>query len=147
MTLIGTACIVGIDGTVAWGSITTAQNKLTSTSVQRAHPQADITDGNQNIVARAYAGPQDTFDIEYIPISSAGSPSKSDAGANTTLPTPGAVVTIASTLITALNGTWNYDGKGSIEQATNGPTKVKLTLVRLGTADSNGNPTSYTVVS
>jgi hypothetical protein len=147
MTLIGTACIVGIDGTVAWGSITTAMNKLQSSSLSRSHPQVDITDGNQNIVARAYAGPQDTFDIEYIPISAAGTPTKSDAGANSTLPTPGATVTIASTLITALNGTWNYDGKGSIEQSTNGPTKVKLTLVRLGAADGSGNPTSYAVVS
>lgn len=147
MTLIGTACIVGIDGTVAYGSITTAMNKLTASGARRTYPKADVTDGLGNVIARGYAGPQDSYDIEYIPIDASGSPSKSGAGTNAVLPTPGAVVTIASTLIASLNGTWNFDGEASIDQSTNGPTKIKITIVRLGTIDGSNNPTSYTTVS
>lgn len=147
MTLIGSACIVGIDGTVTYGSVTTSMTKVTSLGLNRQHPTADVTDGLGNIIARGYAGPQDSIDIEFIPISAAGTPTKADAGANTVLPSPGATVTIAATSITALNGAWNFDGKGSIEQSTNGATKLKLTIVRLGAADGSGNPTSYSVVS
>lgn len=148
LLIIGQATYMGITGTVVTSNLASAtKSKLTGNSIKRSTPKAEAKDGAGNVFAKGFAGPVDTLTLKFIPVSNATPSTTADAAANVILPALGSVVTLANTGVAAIDGTWQYEGEGSIDTDPNGPVVITLELMRNGTVDGSGNPTALTSVS
>ncbi len=125
-TIIGTAAIYGLDGTLAWSGVATTDNEAQSASLQDSCDKAELKDGTGATIGKRYYNRRHTLTVEVVPLSKA----------KATLPALGALVTLAGFGIggaSLYDGNWNYDGEGSIEPGQGEvPLKLKMTLVRYG---------------
>ena len=138
MRISGKACYIGINGTMLTAELSTAQNVVSNLSFSRTTPSVEVTDGNNNIMAKAYANPQDTIEIEAIIVDSAVPGTVAGAQANLKLPLAGATVTLSGTgAAMFIDGDWTFDGKGGISPSKGDAWKIKLTLIRTGPPTSN----------
>lgn len=138
MRISGKACYIGINGTLVTTELSSAKNVLSNLSYSRTTPKVEVTDGNNNIIAKGYANPQDKIEIEAIIVDSATPGTVAGAQANFLLPLAGATVTLAATgAATYIDGDWTFDGEGGITPSKSDAWKIKLTLVRTGPPTSN----------
>ena len=137
MRIIGKATFVGINGLVQTAELATTKTKVSDLKYSRKTPKVEVTDGNNNVISKAYADPQDAITVEAILVDDAGSPTQSGAQANAKLPLAGAVVTLSSTGTTYFDGDWNYDGEGSIVPSKGDAWKITLPLIRFGPPTNN----------
>ena len=118
-TIVGNATVYGVDGTVAYGTVTVGDNFMQSVNLT---DEADTTEArNQKGNVFGYNlynfRRTATFEIIFIDSDEAG------AAEEVVLPEPGATITIAqdaesgNTLPSILAGTWNYIGGGSISMS------------------------------
>lgn len=145
MTQYGIALILGVNGNAT--IVGTARN-LTSASMRRTTGKAEQADGDGNIVAVGFRRPIDTIDIEFNPVCTVASGATVPiTAANTPIPAPGALITLAGMDLAALNGTWNFDGEASATPSSSAALTIRLTLRRANTVDNNGNPTSHAAIA
>jgi len=138
MKISGKACYIGINGLMLTAELSTAQNVIANMSFSRTTPSVEVLDGNNNVMAKAYANPQDTIEIEAIIVDSAVPGTVAGAQANLKLPVAGSTVTLSGTGASLfIDGDWTYDGKGGISPSKGDAWKVKLTLIRTGPPTSN----------
>ena len=115
MRISGRACYIGINGSMLTAELSTSQNVISNMSFSRTTPSVEVTDGNNNILAKAYSNPQDTIEIEAIVVDSAIPGTVAAAQANLLLPLAGSTVTLSGTGAPKhIDGDWTYDGKGGI---------------------------------
>lgn len=117
-TIAGTVFVRNADGTVAYTGVLAASSKLQSVSLSDEFDVIDVVDGSSNAIIGS-DGSKRVFrtTIEAIFVAATTALAK----AVTKLPeTPLAVVTIASSGVSFLDGSWNYMGgqyQGSVGNA------------------------------
>jgi len=109
--LAGKVALHGIDGTVAFGALTAAKNKMQSHQLQDQFTKSQLQQGDGDIIGKAGTARERRVTLEVIIIDDTTPSSLVTAKANTVLPTEMfSLITIASSGITALDGDWNYEG-------------------------------------
>lgn len=146
MRLIGKATFVGINGVVQTAELATTKTKVSDLKYSRKTPKVEVTDGNNNILSKAYADPQDAITVEAILLDDSGTPTQSGAQANGKLPLAGAVVTLSATGSTYFDGDWNYDGDGTVVPSRSDAWKLSLPLIRVG-PPTNNIPSALAVIA
>ena len=115
-TIVGNATVYGVDGTVAYGTISIGENYLQSVNLTDEMDTAEARDQRGNVFGYNLYNHRRTATFEIIFYAA----SEAAAAAEMLLPSPGAVITIAqdaedgSTLPADIAGTWNYTGGGTI---------------------------------
>lgn len=138
MRISGKACYIGINGTMVTAELAAAKTVVSNFSYSRTTPKVEVTDGNNNILSKGYANPQDKIEIEAIVVDSATPGTVAGAQANLLMPLAGSTVTLAGTgASTYIDGDWTFDGEGGITPSKSDAWKIKLTLVRTGPPTSN----------
>ena len=137
MRIIGKATFVGINGKVQTAELANTKTKVSDLKYSRKTPKVEISDGNNNVLSKAYADPQDSIAVEAILLDDSGVPTQTGAQANAKLPLAGAVVTLTDTGSDYFNGDWNYDGDGSIVASKSDAWKLTLPLIRFGPPTNN----------
>jgi hypothetical protein len=118
--------------------LSAAKTVVSNFSYSRTTPKVEVTDGNNNVLAKGYANPQDKIEIEAIVVDSATPGTVAGAQANLLLPVAGSTVTLAATgASTYIDGDWTFDGEGGITPSKSDAWKIKLTLVRTGPPTGN----------
>ena len=107
----GKVALHGIDGTVAFGALTAAKNKMQSHQLQDQFDKSELKDGAGDIIGKVGTSRQRRVTLEVIVIDESAPSTLAAAKTNTILPADMfTLITIASSGITALDGDWNYEG-------------------------------------
>lgn len=137
---IGSVTLTGADGTVALGSISGSTSRLQAVNFTDEFKKVDWTDGDGQIKGKNYYGRENTLSLDVIFYGS----TKATAASNTLLLNlMGAVATIASTAVPAIDGTWNFEG-GTYTGSVGTAHKYTINLWRGG---SDTAPASMAVAS
>lgn len=135
----GKVAIHGIDGTVAYGSLTSAKNKVQSHQLQDQFQKTNLMDGSGDIIGKAGYSRERTVTIETIIIDESSPSALATAKTNTALPADMfTAVTIANSGITFLDGSWNYEG-GTYDGRVGEYHKLTLTLTQVDVGGTLGH--------
>ena len=140
-TIVGNATVYGVDGTVAYGTVTIGENYMQSINLTDEVDTAEARDQRGNVFGYNLYNHRRTaaFDIIFYAASEAG------AASEFVLPSPGAIVTIAqdtedgATLPAEIAGAWNYIGGGTISGSNTDLMRMSLPCSRY--ADPAGTTT------
>ena len=141
-TIVGNATVYGVDGTVAYGTVTIGENYMQSINLTDEMDTAEARDQRGNVFGYNLYNHRRTaaFDIIFYAASEAG------AASEFVLPSPGAIVTIAqdtedgATLPAEIAGAWNYIGGGTISGSNTDLMRMSLPCSRY--ADPAGTTTA-----
>jgi len=107
----GKVALHGIDGTVAFGALTAAKNKMQSHQLQDQFTKSQLQQGDGDIIGKAGTARERRVTLEVIVIDESTPSTLAAAKTNTILPADMfTLITVASSGITALDGDWNYEG-------------------------------------
>ena len=115
-TIVGSATVYGVDGTVAYGTVTIGENYMQSINLTDEVDTSEARDQRGNVFGYNLYNHRRTATFEIIFYAA----SEANAAAEFVLPSPGAIVTIAqdaedgATLPADITGDWNYAGGGTI---------------------------------
>ena len=146
MRISGKACYIGINGTMVTTELSAAKTIISNFNFSRSTPKVEVTDGNNNILTKAYANPQDKVEVEAIVTSAASPGTISDVQANILMPLAGSTVTLGETGVPMMDGDWTFDGEGGPVPSKSDALKLRLTLIRTG-PPTNNVPTALTPVN
>jgi len=132
-TLAGVVGIHGIDGSVVWSGVVTGVVKLAGVNLTDNITKATLKSQKGRTIGKIAYDRQHDVSVRVIPSDDAGN--LATAKSNVVLPPPFAIVTISGHSISAIDGTYNYEG-GSIAITQEGYLEMTLTLSRV--ADANG---------
>ena len=140
-TIVGNATVYGVDGTVAYGTVTTGENYMQSINLTDEVDTSEARDQRGNVFGYNLYNHRRTATFEIIFYAA----SEANAAAEFLLPSPGAIVTIAqdaedgATLPAEIVGAWNYIGGGVISGSNNDLMRMSLPCSRY--ADPAGTTT------
>ena len=140
-TIVGNATVYGVDGTVAYGTVTTGENYMQSINLTDEVDTSEARDQRGNVFGYNLYNHRRTATFEIIFYAA----SEANAAAEFLLPSPGAIVTIAqdaedgATLPAEIVGAWNYIGGGVISGSTTDLMRMSLPCSRY--ADPAGTTT------
>jgi len=141
-TIVGSATVYGVDGTVAYGTVTIGENYLQSINLTDEVDTAEARDQRGNVFGYNLYNHRRTATFEIIFYAA----SEASAAAEMLLPSPGAVITIAqdaedgATLPAEVAGSWNYIGGGNISGSNTDLMRMSLPCSRY--ADPSGTSTA-----
>ena len=140
-TIVGNATVYGVDGTVAYGTVTTGENYMQSINLTHEVDTSEARDQRGNVFGYNLYNHRRTATFEIIFYAA----SEANAAAEFLLPSPGAIVTIAqdaedgATLPAEIVGAWNYIGGGVISGSNTDLMRMSLPCSRY--ADPAGTTT------
>ena len=140
-TIVGNATVYGVDGTVAYGTVTTGENYMQSINLTDEVDTSEARDQRGNVFGYNLYNHRRTATFEIIFYAA----SEANAAAELLLPSPGAIVTIAqdaedgATLPAEIGGAWNYIGGGVISGSNTDLMRMSLPCSRY--ADPAGTTT------
>ncbi len=140
-TIVGNATVYGVDGTVAYGTVTTGENYMQSINLTDEVDTSEARDQRGNVFGYNLYNHRRTATFEIIFYAA----SEANAAAEFLLPSPGAIVTIAqdaedgATLPAEIVGAWNYIGGGVISGSNTDLMRMSLPCSRY--ADPAGTTT------
>ena len=140
-TIVGNATVYGVDGTVAYGTVTTGENYMQSINLTDEVDTSEARDQRGNVFGYNLYNHRRTATFEIIFFAA----SEANAAAEFLLPSPGAIVTIAqdaedgATLPAEIVGAWNYIGGGVISGSNTDLMRMSLPCSRY--ADPAGTTT------
>lgn len=141
--LTGQAAVYGNDGVLEYtGSVVGNQggtpaslsdtdgsnNKFVSASLQDENDKSEIKDGKGRTFCRASANDRQMVTFVIIPFDKGATPSLATAKTKVALPTKFAIITIANNGV--FDGTYNYEGGGSLATRPDGFVEVTLPCSR-----------------
>ena len=141
-TIVGNATVYGVDGTVAYGTVTTGENYMQSINLTDEVDTSEARDQRGNVFGYNLYNHRRTATFEIIFYAA----SEANAAAEFLLPSPGAIVTIAqdaedgATLPAEIVGAWNYIGGGVISGSNTDLMRMSLPCSRY--ADPAGTTTA-----
>lgn len=139
--LTGRVSVYGIAGTIAVtgvGYLDTDEAAMQSASLEAPVQTVDLTDGDGDVVTRAYFGEAHNVNLEFVPYDPDTPGNLATLKSKIKLPPPGTTVTLASFDVAQFNGAWNYAGGGGITLNQRGFLSMRLPLTRPGV--SSGAP-------
>ena len=140
-TIVGNATVYGVDGTVAYGTVTIGENYMQSINLTDEVDTSEARDQRGNVFGYNLYNHRRTATFEIIFYAA----SEANAAAEFLLPSPGAIVTIAqdaedgATLPAEIVGAWNYIGGGVISGSNTDLMRMSLPCSRY--ADPAGTTT------
>ena len=140
-TIVGNATVYGVDGTVAYGTVTTGENYMQSINLTDEVDTSEARAQRGNVFGYNLYNHRRTATFEIIFYAA----SEANAAAEFLLPSPGAIVTIAqdaedgATLPAEIVGAWNYIGGGVISGSNTDLMRMSLPCSRY--ADPAGTTT------
>ena len=140
-TIVGNATVYGVDGTVAYGTVTTGENYMQSINLTDEVDTSEARDQRGYVFGYNLYNHRRTATFEIIFYAA----SEANAAAEFLLPSPGAIVTIAqdaedgATLPAEIVGAWNYIGGGVISGSNTDLMRMSLPCSRY--ADPAGTTT------
>jgi hypothetical protein len=140
-TIVGSATVYGVDGTVAYGTVTIGENYMQSINLTDEVDTSEARDQRGNVFGYNLYNHRRTATFEIIFYAA----SEAATAAEFLLPSPGAIVTIAQdaeagdTLPAEIAGTWNYIGSGTISGSNTDVMRMSLPCSRY--ADPAGTTT------
>ncbi len=138
-TFIGYVTVWGIDGTMAYTGMATADNILEGMSYEDGTKEHETKDKQGETIGLRLWDPKKTLTVNFYPGQAAGTGSIAAAKLEVDLPARGSKVTIASmpaagSPVFDTNGTtWLYVGGGRIEFGNEQECKMVLPLRRYNT--------------
>jgi|SRR6185503_1612744 len=109
--LAGVAACKGAYGTIAYAAVGATKNKVNSHALQDQFQKAQLMDGDGFIIGKSGHSRERTLAVELFFIGDDTPSLLATAKTNSKLPDEMfEVITIASTGITFMDGTWNYEG-------------------------------------
>lgn len=143
---VGKFVVRGVQGTlqIVTGAVTlaTADNKLTSVSVQDRFDVTEVRDGKGALFAAAAGEITRRCSIRMIPLDSSVSSTLAQAKTNIKLPGRLEKVTLASFGNTNVDGDWHYAG-GEVSINADQVAEISMDLVRFGTTGYIGDPADF----
>lgn len=139
----GRACVFAIDGTITYsgrfvvsGAAAGVAMETTQMDMQSAgfSDQFDVTtlpNSSGEIIGKNARNRTQTLSIDLFILAPAGTNTDAAAKAAIKLPDPLALVTLAGFSNDTFDGTWNYEGPGSVNMAADGYARVSLNLSRV----------------
>ena len=127
-TIVGSATIYGVDGTVTYGSVSVSDNYMQSINLTDDVDTTEARDQKGNVFGYNLYNFRRTATFEIIFYDT----TEILAAAEVELPQPGAIVTIGqdaetgNTLPGIIAGTWNYIGGGSISASNTDLLRMSL---------------------
>jgi hypothetical protein len=132
--LAGKAAVHGVDGTLLFSGLLATENKLTAADLGDEFDLDYLEDGAGEIVGVAATSPKRTATFNIIPFDPSSPSTLTTAKTKVVLPTALATVTVASTGVASIDGTWNYAGGGRIGISKKGYVVVTLPCFQVGGA-------------
>ena len=146
-TMVGSATVYGVDGTVAYGYVLIGENYMQSCNVTDDVDTAEARDEKGNVVGYNLYNFRRTATFEIIFYGT----TEIAAAASVQMPVPGAIVTIADTSETPevdpfppiLVGGWNYVAGGGISMSNTDILRMTLPCSKYNAnADGDGTATA-----
>ena len=140
-TIVGSATVYGVDGTVAYGTVTIGENYMQSINLTDEVDTSEARDQRGNVFGYNLYNHRRTATFEIIFYAA----TEANAAAEFLLPTPGAIVEIrddaedGATLPADITGDWNYAGGGTIAGSNTDLMRMSLPCSRY--ADPAGTTT------
>ena len=141
-TIVGSATVYGVDGTVAYGTVAAGDNYMQSVNLTDEADTAEARNQKGNVFGYNLYNFRRTATFEIIFFDT----TEALAAAEVELPLPGAIVTIAqdaetgNTFPTPIAGTWNYIGGGTISMSN-----TDILRMTLPCSQYNGDSAGSTV--
>lgn len=133
--LAGRAACHGIDGTVAYAAVGATNILLNGVNLQDQWQKSQLMDGNGFIVGKAGSGRERTLSVELFFVALTGTNTLANAKAASKLPDEMFdIITLATTGIPFIDGTWNYEG-GSYDGKAGDYHKCTVNLSQVQAAD------------
>tara|TARA_R110002167_G_C12596972_1_gene644769 strand:- start:79 stop:549 length:471 start_codon:yes stop_codon:yes gene_type:complete len=146
-TMVGSATVYGVDGTVAYGTVIIGENYMQSCNVTDDVDTAEARDEKGNVFGYNLYNFRRTANFEIIFYGG----TEVLAAAAVELPVPGAIITIAQnddgtpdydTLPPILVGGWNYIGGGGISMSNTDLLRMTLPCSQYNGDDDGGGVTT-----